>query len=127
MPSAPDPQWAHDLKPRSLPTLRVAPLPAPEFEATPEGTSKRAVGSRWVSVLAALALGVAAWTVGLGHHEDVPPAAISSAAASAAASVGSVAVTPWDLPTQANLAIGTVRSAFDSLWGAKAPSRVAHR
>jgi hypothetical protein len=115
--SAPDPQWAAEL-PRVLPTLRVAPLPAPELAATPESASQPAVGSRRVSVLAAVALGVAAWVLGLGHHE-LQPTAMSSPAPS----VSSVVVTPWGLQARANTTLTNVRTALGSLlqWTAAPP------
>jgi hypothetical protein len=117
--AAPDPQWAAEL-PRVLPTLRVAPLPAPELATTPESTSQPAVGSRRVSVLAAVALGVAAWILGLGHHELQPTSPISSPAAS---SVSSVVVTPWGLQARANTTLSNVRTALGSLlqWTAAPP------
>lgn len=95
-PAAPDPQWAAELKPRVLETIRVPKLPPPELE--PERASQPAAGSRVLSLLAAVALGVAAWTVGLGHHEAEPaPAVIASPSPSNAA-----AKTPED-PAHAKL------------------------
>ncbi|HEX6834921.1 MAG TPA: hypothetical protein VF334_00035, partial [Polyangia bacterium] len=76
---------AAELSPRVLPTIRVAPLPAAGLEPALESTSKPAVGSRRLSALAAVALGVAAWTLGLGHHELLPASATSSPAPSASA------------------------------------------
>ncbi|HXU69245.1 MAG TPA: hypothetical protein VN947_07935 [Polyangia bacterium] len=78
--SAPDPQWASALSPRILETVRVPPLPAPELESMPERASQPAAGSRSLSLLAAVALGVAAWTLGLGHHEAQPKPAMSAPA-----------------------------------------------
>jgi hypothetical protein len=86
-PSLPDPIWAAELAPRALPTIRVPPLPAPGVEGTAESTSTRA-GSRRLSVLAAVALGVAVWTVGLGHHEAEPPVVIAAPAPSASSGAG---------------------------------------
>jgi len=113
-PAALDPQWAAELKPRSLPTVRVAPLPAPEMPVMPE--SRPATGSRWLSMLAAAALGLAAWTLGLGHHQPPLPA---SAIASPAPSVSSTLVTPWGLELQAQLAMNNVRATLGSVlrWG----------
>lgn len=82
---APDPQWTADLAPRALATIRVAPLPAPEPETIAAEAPAPAVGSRLLSLCAALALGVAAWTVGLGHHDTT--AAISSPAPSVSSAV----------------------------------------
>ena len=118
--SAPDPRWAAELAPRALATIRVAPLPAPDLLSTPEAAPKRSIGSRALSTLAALALLVAAWTLGLGHHDLLPTTAISPAAASAATSA---LVTPWGLQTRAQLTLGNVRTALASLvqWSPQAP------
>jgi hypothetical protein len=132
--SVPDPQWAAELAPRALVTIRVAPLPAPELVTTPESSSKPAVGSRRLSALAAVALGVAAWTLGLGHHEVLPTSAILSPAPS----VSSVLLTPWGLQTQAKVTLDNVRAALGSLlqWSASVasarnesedPGRAKHR
>jgi hypothetical protein len=110
-PSLPDPQWAAELTPRGFPTVRVAPLSAPELETTPAPASQPAVGRRWVSALAAIALGVAAWTVGLGHHELQPAPATSSAAPSAS----NVVVTPWGLQDRARVTVADVRTVLGSL------------
>ena len=98
-PSVPDPQWAAELmRPRALPTVRVAPLPAPELATAPESTSQRAAGSRRMGALAALALGVAAWTLGLGHHELRPASAISSPAPPATSALAAPPVRPKQRP-----------------------------
>lgn len=89
-PSLPDPQWAAELRPRHLPTMRVAPLPTPLLEPPTESAAQPAVGSRQLSMVAAIALGVAAWTLGLGHHELLP----ASATPVRAASVSGAAVAP---------------------------------
>jgi hypothetical protein len=113
--SAPDPQWAAELKPRVLDTIRVAPLPPPILEMPPESTSQPATGSRRLSTLAALALGVAAWTLGLGHHQELQPSAV----ASPTASVSSALVTPSGLAT----AFDNVRVALGSLVHGKSSAR----
>jgi hypothetical protein len=109
--SVPDPQWAADLAPDALAKMWDAPLAAAELGTTPESTSKPAAGSRRLGALAAVALGVAAWTLGLGHHELLPPSAI----ASPAPSVSSVVVTPWGLQAQAETTVDNVRTALGSL------------
>ena len=86
-PSLPDPQWAAELRPRPLPTIRVTPLPTPELQPAAESAAKPAVGSRRLSMVAAVALGVAAWTVGLGHHELLPASAMPARAPSASSAV----------------------------------------
>ena len=89
----PDPQWAAELPPRALATIRVAPLPAAELETTPESAAKPAVGSRRLSALAAVALGVAVWTLGLGHHQSVSTSSVSPSPSPSV--VSSVVVAPW--------------------------------
>ncbi len=86
-PLLPDPQWAAELRPRPLPTVRVLPLPAPQPDTAPESTPNPAVGSRRLSALAAVALGVAAWTLGLGHHDVMPASAIAWPAPSVSSAV----------------------------------------
>lgn len=115
-PSLPDPPWVAALPPRGTPTIRVAPLAAPTSKPTPEGTFESAAGSRRLSAVAALALGVAAWTLGLGHHELLPMSAVSSPSSS----VTSVFVVPSSLRSRVETAAENVRTAFVSLVGASA-------
>lgn len=133
-PAVADPQWVAELPSHTPPTIRVAPLSAPAVEPTPETASKPAAGSRRSSVIAAMTLGVAVWTLGLGHHEILPAAAISPPASS----VSSVLGEPSGLRARVEIAVDNVRTAFVSLFQASAsvasarnesaaPRRVKHR
>ncbi len=113
--AVPDPPWAAELSPRVLDTIRVAPRPVPPAPTTPERAPHPAAGSRRLSALAAIALGVAGWTVGLGHHEPLPPSVI----AAPVASVSSVLVTPWGLHARAATTLANVRAALASLLQSK--------
>ncbi len=114
VPSVPDPQWVAELPSRVPPT--IVPQSAPSVEATSESTSKPAAGSRRLSAIAAVTLGVAAWTLGLGHHECLPAAAVSPPISS----VSSAVIAPSGLRARVEMAVDHVRTAFVSLFQASA-------
>jgi hypothetical protein len=113
-----EPLWVAELTPRprgkALETMRVVPLPSPEEL---EDAPAPAIGSRRLGRVAALAVGVAAMTLGLGPHQ--PQAA--SAAPPVAASVSGVGVAPWDLPAQVSATVASLRASADPLLHQSAP------
>lgn len=109
----PEPRWTASLAPRPLEAFRLAQLPAPDMEAT---ASPEAAPSAVWRRLGALALGAAAVILGLGHHQSLPPSAISSSALSATSAV----VEPWDVQTHVKATIDRVHVSVAALlqWSA---------